>query len=191
MPTTAHIHPDRVRKIFDHHKITERGAVPKNTDVKIVRMVMSAATLVADYILRTIAETVDGAEDPVELFILRALLAPMILDSDNLDATKLTDPLDDETAQKIIQKVGIDTRFRNGLYSALVTARDDISNLTAYLLLYRDLKHVSDEEGTIKVAIPYFPTSVRVSLIYLNLLTNGSFQTAFFVQVLCNVYFRF
>lgn len=156
MPTNENILNDNVVEIIDHHTVVDEKALSRKA-IRTIEMVSSASTLVALNIMKH-----ESSFNAADLFALLLLFAPIILDSGNL-LSGITQPNDKTAAEYIRKKWNIDSTFQNNLFNTLLIERDDVSKLNAYELLFKDLKYVTDEEKTIKVAIPFFPMRVRVS----------------------------
>lgn len=58
----------------------------------------------------------------------------------------------------------VEQLLRERLYDQLVAARNDISGLDTMKLLKRDLKIIQSKDNTAKIAIPFFPITVEVTI---------------------------
>lgn len=90
------------------------------------------------------------------------LYNPIVLDTVNFskDADKAR-PLDQTICGKLETELDIDEEKRIRLFNELVEARSDVSTLDSLQILSKDMKKVSNFDGTRVVAIPGYPISVR------------------------------
>lgn len=152
-----HVSPYRqtVKQVFDHRPLDKRSHF---TDDCIVRIeeVGSCATLIADYILQS-EHTLDRDD---ELQVLSLLYAPIVLDTINFDPVK-TKPLDILVTDKIVQLLNTTDDDRKQLFRGLQAAQFGVDSLTAYDLLARDLKVITDPTGQHRIPIASMPITVR------------------------------
>ncbi|XP_055846780.1 exopolyphosphatase PRUNE1 [Episyrphus balteatus] len=154
-----HVSPyrDSVIEVFDHRPVDSSAELPIASK-KIIEQVGSCATLIADLILRS-----RGLNDEFKL-TLQLLYGAIVMDTVNFspEACRKTE-LDSEIAAKIENFVGISDpgHHRENVFAELVKAREDIKSLTPYQLLHKDMKLISNSDGSIRVAIPGYPILVQ------------------------------
>ncbi len=128
-----------VEEIIDHHQ--DEGLYPEVKD-RTIEPVGSAATLVADKILKDRAELIDEGT-------AKLLLGTILLDTVNLDpeARRVT-PKDEEVAAQLLALTGID---KKQLFDKLQFEKFNVSSLGTYDLLRKDCKEW--QMGSIKCGI--------------------------------------
>lgn len=123
---------------------------------KIVE-VGSCATLIAERIL-ALDDTKLEFND-----LLGFLHGPIVMDTINFsESAGKAKPLDVEVNGKIEKLLHLTADDRTRLYHNLLTAISDVSSLSAYQLLSKDLKVISNRDKSIYVAIPGYPLLVEV-----------------------------
>lgn len=119
-----------------------------------IQEVGSNGTLVVDAIKRDLngENFSDDYKD-----VLKLCYGPIVLDTINFsrEADKVR-PLDIEIAEFIEKLLDIEDviNYRKILFDELVAARADLSTLNSLQVLSKDLKIISNEAGTVKIAIP-------------------------------------
>lgn len=153
-PTSPLILLENVIRIFDHHAKPKEVLYPHLTEADIrLENVRSCSLIVADHVL---------SNNPKKFTqILRLLRGAIIMDYNNfLGVGK--DRVDWEIFEDL------EYRLREQVLERIKGARLDISGLDSMKLLKKDLKFVNTKMGDVKVAIPWFPTTIKVSWIQLN-----------------------
>lgn len=148
---------DKVIQIFDHRTLDVKNACnPSNCTVKI-QDVGSCATLIANEI-QAFGESFENYAD-----VIGFLRGPIVLDTINFsESADKARPLDIQVNESIERALNLNEEERSELYNELVRARSDVSSLSALQLLSKDLKIISNDNETSKVAIPGFPILVEV-----------------------------
>lgn len=144
-------------QIIDHRPLDKNNANFSDTCKTRIQEVGSCGTLVADEIFK--------AESSPENFkdVLRLLRGPIVKDTINFsEAAGRVRPMDIEVNEKIELLLGLSQDERMMLFNALLVAIADVSSLSAYQLLSKDLKIVTNKDKTKFVAIPGFPLLVEV-----------------------------
>lgn len=144
--------------VVDHRPYDPSCDLPSSCR-KIIHDVGSCATLVANFILES-----DIFKGDNTLFIepLKLLYGPIVLDTVNFSkAADKVREMDIQTAAAIDPLIGIKVpdSHRKSVFDGLVTARNDINNLTPIQMLYKDLKIIRG--NGVSVAIPGFPILVK------------------------------
>jgi exopolyphosphatase len=143
----------KVIAVLDHRPFDKACNLPPDCFVNI-QEVGSNGTLVCDAIKRDLnVETLsDDYKD-----VLKLCYGPIVLDTINFspEADKVR-PLDIEMGEFIEKLLGVEDvlNHRKTLYEELVAARADLSTLNSLQVLSKDLKIISNENGTVKIAIP-------------------------------------
>lgn len=149
-----------VIEIIDHRPLDGYTNFPLACKVT-VNEVGSCATLIAD-VIRTSVTSVRLSEysDALQL-----LYGAIILDT--LNFSTLADKarqLDVDIVTEIEQVISFDRIKRENLFTELVKARSNVDALTAYQLLWKDLKVLTNTKDSLVVTIPGFPILVQVRL---------------------------
>jgi exopolyphosphatase len=144
---------DKTIAVLDHRPFDQLCKLGSDCFVNI-KEVGSNGTLVCDAIKRDLTgeELTDDYKE-----VLRICYAPIVLDTINFsrNADKVR-PLDIEMRDYIENVVAIQNAesYRKSLYEELVAAREDVSALNSLQVLSKDLKIISNESGSVKIAIP-------------------------------------
>lgn len=156
-----HVSPyrNRVVSVIDHRPFDPKSNLNGNCKNYIIE-VGSCATLVTNVIRKDVdLETTQEYNQ-----ILRLLYATTILDTINFskDADKAR-PLDHEITDFIENYLNIENplEHRKKLFEELVKARADVNSLNSFQILSKDLKIISNKEGSLRVAIPGYPILVK------------------------------
>lgn len=141
----------KVVSVLDHRPYDPESMLEDECIVNI-QEVGSCATLVLEAI-----KTDLGIEDMKKNeVLLHFLYGPIILDTINysIDADKVRE-LDFEMTDIIERVLKIEdiAGTRQGIFTALVDARADVSSLNSLQILSKDLKIVSNKNSTVKVAM--------------------------------------
>nr|XP_014094043.2 exopolyphosphatase PRUNE1 [Bactrocera oleae] len=161
-----HVSPFTTRclEVFDH-RIFDEQAQLSNVCQLHIELVGSCATLIAEEILKSISMPDAVAKDYETLFTL--LRSTIVLDTVNFSASaNRATPKDIEICAKLEELLsklsnGKPLSERTKLFDILVAARADISSLTSMQLLRKDLKILSNGNGSVNIAIPGFPMLVQ------------------------------
>lgn len=143
----------QVLQVIDHRPLDARGsaALPANSSRRI-ETVGSCCTLIADMILNDASTRTAAYQGS----LLDLLYAVIVLDTVNFSPqADRARALDREVCQRIEQ---LDRTRR---FDALVAARSDVSTLDAEQLLHKDMKLVHGGGGSVHVAMPGFPITLR------------------------------
>lgn len=155
-----HVSPHRKQtlKVIDHRPFYPGSNLPTDCQINITE-VGSCATLIADLMFKSV-DLDTNCGDVRE--ILKMLYAPIVLDTVNFskDADKAK-PLDQMICDKLEALLDIDGGKRIDLFNELVNARADVSSLNSLQILSKDLKIISNFDGSRVIAIPGYPISVR------------------------------
>eukprot|EP01091_Cochliopodium_minus_P015074 TRINITY_DN5269_c0_g1_i1.p1 TRINITY_DN5269_c0_g1~~TRINITY_DN5269_c0_g1_i1.p1 ORF type:complete len:383 (-),score=106.02 TRINITY_DN5269_c0_g1_i1:256-1404(-) len=141
---------DHVVEILDHH--VDENKYSSTLKKKKIELVGSCATLVAEEIL-------SQNEVEMEDTFIQLLLAPIIVDTNNLDpkSGKAT-PKDEEIVGKLLKLSNLDLPFLKSLNETLTFEKFNVKSLTNEQLFLKDYKQF-DMKGTI-VGIPAVQTSI-------------------------------
>lgn len=132
----AHLRHEVV-SIIDHHA-NELVDYPNcSEENKIVMNVGSATSLVASEFLRDWRSELDSSYSMM-------MLAPILLDTANLQSLSKTTQLDKDVIQELADILEISSL--NNFYGQLLEARLDITGFTADMLLHKDMKRYQDDE---------------------------------------------
>lgn len=155
--STFSIPNEKIIQIIDHRPIDVNNVnFPDGCKTRIAE-VGSCATLLAEEIFNVM--------QPDEKFndLLAFLRGPIVLDTVNfLAAAGKTKQLDIEINQRIEELLNVSENDRSQLFKTLTTANADVSSLTPYQILSKDLKTVSNKDKSVFVAIPGIPLLVEV-----------------------------
>lgn len=152
---------ENIIRIFDHRPI-DKNAKFSEQCVTQIQEVGSCATLIANEVLTATEKSYEPFKD-----LLRFLRGPIIMDTINFsEAAAKARPLDVEVNSKIEQLLELTQNEREELFKNLLVAIADVSSLTPYQLLSKDLKIISDKRNLKIVAIPGYPLLVEVCLIF-------------------------
>lgn len=144
---------DRTVAVLDHRPFDQACKLSCDCYSNI-QEVGSNATLVCEAIKKDLnsEELSDNYKE-----VLKICYGPIVLDTINfsLEADKVR-PLDIEMRDYIEKVVQMENpeNTRKSLYEELFTARDDNSTLDSFQVLYKDLKIISNDAKTVKIAIP-------------------------------------
>lgn len=148
---------DRILAIFDHRPLDTKNAEISNISVVRLNEVGSCATLIANEI-RTLRNSMKKHHE-----LLNFLSGPIVLDTVNFsESAARAKPLDIEIYGEIEKILNMTDADRLSLYKELVKARSDIDSLSTMQLLSKDLKIISNNDGSYVVAFPGFPLLVEV-----------------------------
>lgn len=149
---------DRIIEVIDHRPFDAASALPAAAR-QTIREVGSCCTLIADRILSATDAANENFDD-----ILRLLYPVIVLDTVNFsEVADKARELDVSVANRIEQKGLMRSADRQKIFNELVAARADVSQLTAYEMLWKDLKLVTGSmAGGRTIGIPGFPMSVQV-----------------------------
>lgn len=137
-----------VERIIDHH-VDENYSYPLlSLNNKIITTVGSAATLIAEKLLSN--PSVSAIHELAAL-----LLAPILIDTGNLQSAEKTTNRDKIAAQALWPLAA--SLLSNDYYQQLMAAKNDITGLTPSLLLSKDYKEYLD--GQILYGISSLPPS--------------------------------
>lgn len=162
-----HVSPFATRclEVFDHRTFDD--AAQLTNDCKLhIELVGSCATLIAEELLKstTVTTPADAAAQETLYTLLRSTI---VLDTVNFsEAANRATPKDIEICGKLEELLiklsnGKPLIARTKLFDTLVAARADISSLTAMQLLRKDLKILTNRDGSVIIAIPGFPLLVQ------------------------------
>lgn len=147
------VHGANVIEVIDHRPLDLNVSFPDECKVKL-SPVGSCATLIADK-MRSSGVAVPDC--------LQLLHATILLDTLNFSTSAdKARQLDVEVVTEIEQMISFDRNQRAKLFDELVRARNNVDSLTAYQLLSKDLKIITDSKNSSAVAIPGFPILVQV-----------------------------
>ncbi len=148
---------DRVVEIIDHHR--DDGRCQKAAERDIVFPLGSCSSLVAKRMLAH-----DGGKLLSDVNVARLLLAPILIDTGNLDpALGKTEPLDAQMVSQLTLHAGFaDSSRRDAFFNQVNDAKFDVSRLSMRDLLRRDYKEFF--AGTRRVGM----SAVLRSLLELN-----------------------
>uniref|UniRef100_A0A182LRY8 DHHA2 domain-containing protein n=1 Tax=Anopheles culicifacies TaxID=139723 RepID=A0A182LRY8_9DIPT len=147
--------------ILDHRPIESNARFNSNAAFRTIELVGSCATLVGREMFNqeTFVELPEGYTTALDL-LYGAIVLDTVNFSKQADKAK---PLDYEIVEKIetYRNISEANRLthREQLFQALVQARSDVSELSAYQLLQKDLKIISQNDRT--VSVPGFPMAVQ------------------------------
>jgi len=133
-PDLAHL-SDTVVDIIDHHADTQRYP---DLQQKIIETIGSCTTLVANELLKT--RTLDELPAALAAF----MLAPVLMDTDNLTSKEKTRPKDVELSQQLIAKMG--DKLPPDFYKILQEKKADVSNFSNRMRLLKDFKKSKSDE---------------------------------------------
>lgn len=131
-------------KVIDHRPFYSGSNLPTDCQINITEL-GSCATLIADSIFKA---NVDTNFDEMKES-LKMLYAAIILDTVNFskDADKAK-PLDRSICDRLETVLGIDAAERDHLFNELIEARADVSSLDSLQILSKDLKIISNFDGS-------------------------------------------
>lgn len=129
---------DFVIAVIDHH---EDDHMFESANPRIIDRVGSCASLIAEFELKRNSQNLSNITPAAAVLLLCAIL----LDCHNMDKAVGKGTVRDNSA---IEKLMVDAQFttqiqRDDLFNKLITARADISNMTAVDLLRKDVKIVN------------------------------------------------
>ena len=143
----------KVIAVLDHRPFDELSRLNSDCIVNI-QEVGSNGTLVSDAIRKDLCSDA-VSDDYKEVF--KFCYGPIVLDTINFSpvADKVR-PLDIEIGNYIENLLGIGNVEANRklIYEELVEARADVSTLSPLQVLSKDLKIISNQAGTVKIALP-------------------------------------
>lgn len=144
---------EKVVAVLDHRPFDELSKLTSKCFVNI-QEVGSNGTLVSDAIKKDLCSDA-VSDDYKEVFKL--CYGPIVLDTINFSpsADKVR-PLDIEMRNYIENLLGVQNVEinRKSIYEDLVEARADVSTLSPLQILSKDLKIISNQAGTVKIALP-------------------------------------
>lgn len=145
-------YPAKAISVLDHRPFDKISKLGSDCFINI-QEVGSCATLVCDAIKTDV--NIESLDEYFE--VLQLLYGPIVLDTINFgkEADKVR-PLDVAMGEFIESFLHVEdiAAHRKNLYNELVAARADVSSLDSLQILSKDLKIVSNESGTVRVAIP-------------------------------------
>lgn len=145
--------------VIDHRPFDKNSNLNESC-LKNIDLVGSCASLIADQIRKDVDLSVSSDFDE----ILKMLHVTTVLDTINFskDADKAR-PLDVEVTEFIENHLKLENplNYRQKSFEDLVNARADVSTLNTLQILSKDLKIISNPKGTLKIALPGFPISVK------------------------------
>lgn len=150
-PTSPLILPENVIRIFDHHEWSKDVIYPHlvdNVDITI-KHVDSCSLIIADHVLLS--------TKPQQFTqILRLLRGAIIMDYNNF-----SDIQENTSVWKVFND--LESKLRAQVFERVKAAKLDISGLDSMKLLKKDLKYAHTKTGNVKVALPWFPATIKVS----------------------------
>lgn len=147
----------RILAIFDHRPLDMKNAKMSNFHEVKLNEVGSCATLIVDEI-RNLEHSLGSHPELVSF-----LSGPIVLDNMNFsDSAVKAKPLDVDIYGEIERILHSTEADRLNFYNELIKARSDISSLSPMQLLSKDLKIISNNDGSYVVAFPGFPLLVEV-----------------------------
>ncbi len=147
-PRQVHL-SDVVERIVDHHADENQQYPLLSDEDKLIAVVGSATTLVAEKLLAS-----DKVKMTPELAAL--LLGPILIDTTDLQSVEKTTERDIK-AVEVLRSIALETIPEN-FYEDLLAAKNDISGLTPPMLLSKDFKEYLD--GKLLYGISSLPSSV-------------------------------
>ncbi len=142
-----HLQP-LVQSIYDHH-VDEEADFPACLE-KEIQTVGSATTLLAAELLNRETVAADWAE---------LMLAPILLDTSNLQSKQKTTAKDRQVAEKLLVLAQLPSQEE--FYQTLLNARFDTEGFTEEMLLCKDLKRY--QEGELIYTISAIPSGATFS----------------------------
>jgi exopolyphosphatase len=139
---------DSVVEIIDHHYVEEHQ-FPQLAR-RIIEPVGSTATLVAECILDTLPELLDGG-------LAKFLLGPILLDTVNLDRSK--GRCHDKDIMIALRLLAIHPLPRDKVFAELMAKKTDVSGQRAEELLVRDVK--TGTIGDFRFALSVIPVKLK------------------------------
>ncbi len=147
-PSQEHLSP-AIERIVDHHFDENRHYPLLSEENKLIAVVGSATTLIAEKIL----SNTQMALTP-ELATL--LLGPILIDTANLQSVEKTTKRDTNVVETLLTAAsGV---IPEGFYEKLMAAKSDVSGLTPAMLLSKDFKEYLD--GQLLYGISSLPNTV-------------------------------
>lgn len=151
---------DRVVGCVDHH--ADEGRVPGGAEPRVLEHSGSCASLVVDYgraAWDELRSSSSSADSEVDAQLAKLALAPVIIDTTNLEAETKTTAFDVEAVRylegEILKGVAFD---RSAYFSALARLKEDISPLSLRDVLRKDYKEW--DEGGLKLGTSSVPASM-------------------------------
>jgi len=127
---------DSVVEILDHHK--DENLYIKSTKIRVIDLVGSASTLVAERVLNHESDLHLLAN---EVVLGKLLMGTILLDTINLDPQyKKVTKKDEEIVKKILDALHYDAKYQNELFQKLNFERFSVDSLSSYDLLRMDYK---------------------------------------------------
>lgn len=150
---------ENIVEVVDHRPLDPNARFHEHCRVTL-QEVGSCATLIAQLVLTsTVSIPIEHKREMLSL-----LHAAIILDTVNFSSSAdKARELDVSIVNQIEDVTGFDFNDRKHLFNELIKARSDVSLLTPYQLLLKDLKIIYNPSNSIVVAIPGFPILVEVS----------------------------
>lgn len=133
-PDQEHL-ASRVIDIIDHH--VDSGAYPALTR-KIIKTIGSCTTLIANELFKTLPL------DTIPKAFAALILAPVLMDTDNLLSLEKTTEADLDLAQALCLQIGDD--LPADFYNRLRKEKSDISGIAERVLFFKDFKKFEARE---------------------------------------------
>lgn len=146
-PRQEHL-SDAIERIVDHHFDENKNYPLITNENKLISAVGSNATLISEKIFAS-------QQDIMSPKLAAFLLAPVLIDTSNLTSAEKTTSRDIDVAKDLQNLADLPIDF----YQKLLTAKNDISDLTPSMLLSKDFKEYLD--GSILYGISSLPSTVE------------------------------
>lgn len=152
---------DRVVGCVDHH--ADEGRVPSDVEPRVLEQSGSCASLVVDYCRAAwdeLRSATDESGEEVDAQLARLALAPIVIDTTNLEAETKTTAFDVEAVRYLEDEVlsAASAFDRTAYFSALASLKEDISPLSLRDVLRKDYKEW--DEGGLKLGTSSVPASM-------------------------------
>ncbi|KAK6196779.1 hypothetical protein LQW54_011185 [Pestalotiopsis sp. IQ-011] len=155
----ARFNGDSVVGCVDHH--ADEGRVPRGAEPRVLEHSGSCASLVVDYGRAAWDELRSSSADrEVDAQLAKLALAPIVIDTTNLEAETKTTAFDVEAVRYLEGEVlkGVSSFDRTAYFSALARLKGDISPLSLRDVLRKDYKEW--DEGGLKLGTSSAPASM-------------------------------
>ncbi|MCB1213170.1 MAG: DHH family phosphoesterase [Chlamydiia bacterium] len=143
---------EQVVSIIDHHADEKMDYPNCLENDKVVASVGSATSLVASNLLTDCYAELDSSW-------ARLMLAPILLDTLNLQSSSRTTQLDLDVAQRLLDLSKFDKFASNAFYENLLKARSDTDGFTPDMLMRKDMKRY--QEGLCAYTISSLPYGIK------------------------------
>lgn len=168
--THEKIKKEQIVAVFDHHiDYTEKeneGKVPDIGEYLRIEKVGSSATVISQFVLKTVHKRSVYKLSRNDQAVLRLLHGPIFLDTRNLQDDKVTEDLDRDMIRGIEDQLQTKKEDRDEMFINLCRELDNIEGLDGVEVLRKDAKIteiVISGTEKIRVAIPSIPITPHVN----------------------------